>query len=181
MDSKIRKHLDNLRSEERELQNQAFFYILEATEKPVDWAYEVWDELVEGLRHKDNHVRAISAQCLCNLAKSDPENRMQKDFTALMAVTKDERFVTARHCLQSIWKVGASGKKMQEAVVEAFAERFRDCTAEKNCTLIRYDIIQGLKNLYDEIKDEKIKEKALELIETEEDLKYRKKYASVWK
>ena len=181
MDSKIRKHLDNLRSEERELQNQAFFYILEATEKPVDWAYEVWDELVEGLQHKDNHVRAISAQCLCNLAKSDPENRMQKDFPALMAVTKDERFVTARHCLQSIWKVGASGKEMQKAVVEAFAERFRDCAAEKNCTLIRYDIIVGLKNLYEEVKDEKIKETALELIATEEDLKYRKKYASVWK
>jgi hypothetical protein len=181
MDSKIRKHLDNLRSEERELQNQAFFYILEATEKPVDWAYEVWDELVEGLQHKDNHVRAISAQCLCNLAKSDPDNRMQKDFSALMAVTKDERFVTARHCLQSIWKVGASGKEMQKTVVEAFAERFRDCAAEKNCTLIRYDILVGLKNLYDQVKDENIKETALELIETEEDLKYRKKYASIWK
>ena len=181
MDSKIRKYLDNLRSEERELQNQAFFYILEATEKPVDWAYEVWDELVEGLRHKDNHVRAISAQCLCNLAKSDPQNRMQKDFPALMAVTRDERFVTARHCLQSIWKVGASGEEMRKVVVEAFADRFRDCASEKNCTLIRYDIIQGLRNLYDEVKDEKIKEKALELIETEGDPKYRKKYASVWK
>ena len=106
---------------------------------------------------------------------------MKKDFSALMAVTKDERFVTARHCLQSIWKVGASGKKMQKMVVEAFADRFRDCAAEKNCTLIRYDIIQGLKNLYNEVKDETIKEKALELIEIEEDLKYRKKYASVWK
>ena len=181
MDSKTKKHLDNLRSEERDLQNQAFFYILKATEKPVDWAYEVWDELVEGLRHKDNHVRAISAQVLCNLAKSDPKNRMQKDLPALMAVTKDARFVTARHCLQSLWKVGASGKKMQETVVNAFAERFRDCAAEKNCTLIRYDIIQGLRNLYDEVKDEKIKQKALELINTEEDLKYRKKYTSVWK
>ena len=181
MDSKIRKHLNNLLSEERDLQNQAFFYILEATEQPVDWAYEVWDELVAGLRHKDNHVRAISAQVLCNLAKSDPENRMQKDFPTLMAVTKDERFVTARHCLQSIWKAGASGKKMQNTVVEAFAERFRDCAGEKNCTLIRYDIIQGLRNLYNEVHDESIKQKALELIETEEDLKYRKKYASLWK
>jgi hypothetical protein len=181
MDSKIRRHLNNLRSEERDLQNQAFFHILEATEKPVDWAYEVWDELVAGLRHKDNHVRAISAQVLCNLAKSDPENRMQKDFPALMEVTKDERFVTARHCLQSIWKVGASGKKMQKTVVEAFAARFRNCATEKNCTLIRYDIIQGLRNLYNEVQDENIKKKALELIETEEDLKYRKKYTSVWK
>lgn len=181
MDSKIRKHLDNLRSEERELQNQAFFYILEATEKPVEWAYEVWDQLVEGLSHKDNHVRAISAQILCNLAKSDPQNRMKKDFPALMEVTKDERFVTARHCLQAIWTVGASGKKMQAIVVDSLADRFRNCGSEKNCTLIRYDIIQGLRNLYDEVKDEKIKKKALELIETEEDLKYRKKYASVWK
>jgi len=181
MDSKTRQHLDNLRSEERELQNQAFFYILKATENPVDWAYEVWDELVEGLHHKDNHVRAISAQVLCSLAKSDPKNRMQKDLPALMAVTKDDRFVTARHCLQSLWKVGAAGKKMRSILVDALAERFRDCAAEKNCTLIRYDIIQGLRNLYDEVKDEKVKEKALELIETEEDVKYRKKYASVWK
>src|SRR6266540_5385713 len=181
MDSKIRKYLDNLRSEERDLQNQAFFYILEATEKPVDWAYEVWDELVEGLRHKDNHVRAISAQVLCNLAKSDPENRMLKDFPALLAVTKDERFVTARHCMQSLWKVGAAGKKQQKKLVDGLENRFNECITEKNCTLIRYDIIQSLRNLYDTVEDEKIKKKAMELIETEEDLKYRKKYANLWK
>ncbi|HUE98087.1 MAG TPA: hypothetical protein VMN99_02465 [Anaerolineales bacterium] len=180
MDSKTRKHLDNLRSEDRELQNEAFFHIFQETEKPVDWAYEVWDQLMEGLRHKDNHVRAISAQILANLAKSDPKNRMQKDFSALMAVTKDEKFVTARHTLQSIWKVGIE-KKMQKTVVDALADRFRNCTAEKNWTLIRYDIIRDFRNLYDELKDEKIKQKALELIETEEDVKYKKKYAGVWK
>ena len=181
MDSETRKHLDNLFSEEREIQNQAFFSILQATEKPVDWAYEAWDQLVKGLSHKDNHVRAISAQILCNLAKSDPQNRMKKDFSALMEVTKDERFVTARHCLQSIWRVGVSDKKMQKIVVNALADRFKNCAAEKNCTLIRYDIIQDFRNLFDEIKDEKIREKALALIETEEDAKYKKKYAGVWK
>jgi len=180
MDSKTRKHIENLWSEDRDLQNQAFSYILKETEKPVDWAYDVWDQLVEGLRHKDNHVRAISAQILAGLAKSDPKNRMQKDFPALMAVTKDEKFVTARHTLQSIWKVGKE-KKMQKTVVDALANWFRDCTTHKNWTLIRYDIIQDLRNLYDEVKDEQIKKKALELIETEEDTKYKKKYASVWK
>ena len=108
--------MGNFRSENRELQNQAFSYILAVTERPVDWAYEVWAQLVEGLRHEDNHVRAISAQILANLAKSDPKNRMQKDFPALLAVTGDEKFVTARHTLQSIWKVGRE-KKMQKTVV----------------------------------------------------------------
>ena len=180
MDSKAQKHVDHLRSEDRELQNQAFSYILQETEKPVDWAYEVWDKLVEGLHHKDNHVRAVSAQILANLAKSDPKNRMQKDFPALMAGTKDEKFVTARHTLQSIWKVGIE-KKMQKTVVDALADWFKNCITHKNCTLIRYDIIQDFRNLYDEVQDEKIKEKALALIETEEDAKYKKKYASVWK
>ncbi len=181
MDKTTRMNLDNLRSEDRELQNNAFIDILEATEKPVDWAYEEWDELVKDLRHKDNHVRAIAAQVLCNLAKSDPENRMLKDFPALLAVTKDERFVTARHCMQSLWKVGAAGKKQQKKLVDGLENRFNECITEKNCTLIRYDIIQSLRNLYDTVEDEKIKKKAMELIETEEDLKYRKKYANLWK
>jgi len=180
MDRTTQNHVDHLRSEDRDLQNQAFSYILAVTEKPVDWAYEVWDQLVEGLRHEDNHVRAISAQILANLAKSDPKNRMQKDFPALMAVTGDEKFVTARHTLQSIWKVGRE-KKMQKTVVDALAEWFKNSITHKNCTLIRYDIIQDLRNLYDAVKDETIKEKALALIETEEDAKYKKKYASVWK
>ena len=95
MHKSIRSSIDDLRSEDRELQNKAFFHILKLTEKPVEWTYEVWDKMLEGLSHKDNHVRAISAQ-------SDPNGRMLKDFDKLLAVTKDERFVTARHCMQSL-------------------------------------------------------------------------------
>jgi hypothetical protein len=180
MNQQTKTHVDNLRSEDRKAQNKAFSYILKETEKPVDWAYDVWAYLVRDLRHKDNHVRAIAAQILANLAKSDPENRMKKDFPALLAVTKDERFVTARHTLQSIWKVGIE-PKMQKIVVDGLVYRFQECASEKNCTLIRYDIIQDLRNLYDELKDETIKKKALALIETEEDAKYKKKYTGVWK
>jgi hypothetical protein len=72
-------------------------------------------------------------------------------------------------------------KQMQKTVVDALADRFKNCTIEENLMLIRYDIIQDLRNLYDEVKDEKIKATALELIETETDLKYKKKYQSVWK
>jgi hypothetical protein len=181
MNKSIRTNLDNLWSEDRDLQNQAFTYILKATDKPVDWAYEAWDEVVANLHHKDNHNRAIAAQVLCNLAKSDPKGRILKDFDALLAVTRDERFVTARHCMQALWKVGAAGKKQQKRLVDGLAGRFAECATEKNCTLIRYDISQSLRNLYDAVKDEAVREKSLALIETEPDLKYRKKYAGVWR
>ena len=181
MDNITQKHLDNLFSEDRELQNEAFSHILEVTDQPVDWAYDVWSKLVAGLTHKDNHARAIAAQVLCNLAKSDPEERMLKDFDALLNVTRDERFVTARHCMQALWKVGAAGRKQQKKLVDGLEGRFNECITEKNRTLIRFDIIQSLRNVYEAVKDETIKAKALALIETEEELKYRKKYASLWK
>jgi hypothetical protein len=177
----LEKHMDGLRSSDKMLHDQAFTYLKAATEPPVEWAYEVWDELVALLQHGDNRQRAIASQALCNLAKSDPEKRMLRDFETLLTVTKDERFVTARHCLQAIWKVGLAGAAQQQLVVEGLERRFRDCSTEKNGTLIRYDILQGLRHLYDATKDETIRAKALELIELEADPKYRKKYATLWR
>jgi hypothetical protein len=181
MDEAIKVHMANIHSGDRAVQGKAFSSLMEATDRPVDWAYEVWDDLLGALSHRDNHLRAIAAQVLCNLAKSDPEGRMLEDFGALLAVTRDDRFVTARYCLLSLWKIGAAGPRQKRMLVDGLAGRFADCVAEKNSTLIRYDIIQGLRKLYDLENDEAVREKALELIDREEDPKYRKKYASVWR
>ena len=181
MDPITQEHYNNIHSDDRELQNTAFIYLMGVTEEPVDWAYDVWDELVEDLTHRNNRVRVISAQLLINLAKSDPEDRMLQDFDSLLAVTRDKRFVTARHCLQNLWKVGMVGTEQRGLVVEGLEARYRECASEKNSTLIRYDIIQGLRNLYAVEEEEKVRAKALELIEIEDNLKYRKKYSTVWK
>lgn len=181
MDNALRLLLNDLWSDDRQLQNEAFGRMLDLTEKPVGWAYDVWDEMLANLSHKDNHNRAIAAQLLCNLAKSDPQDRMLNDLPALLAVTKDERFVTARHTMQALWKVGAAGPSQRELLLDGLAQRFKECAAEKNCTLIRYDITEALHNVYTATGNEQVKHRSLELIETEDDLKYRKKYTSVWR
>lgn len=181
MNAITRSHFVNIHSADRQLQGAAYSYLIEATRKPVDWAYEVWDELLEALDHHDNRVRSIAAQLLCNLAKSDPRARILKDFKRLLAATKDPQFVTARHTLQALWHIGVVGKKQQARVVTGLSGRFRECADEKNGTLIRYDIVQGLRRLYDVVKDEGIRKRALALIATEEALKYRRKYATLWR
>jgi hypothetical protein len=181
MNSKTRTQYAALLSADGELQNAGYQYLINETEQPVDWAYEVWDDLLAYLRHKNNRVRSIAAQLLSNLAQSDPDKCMLTDFAALLVVTKDEKFVTARHALQSLWKVGLVGDEQRQMVIAGLAGRFHDSVAEKNCTLIRYDIIQNLKQLYNVIPDESIREQAKELIATEADEKYNKKYKSVWK
>lgn len=180
MDSMILTNLDGLRSGKREQQDTAYTHLMAVTDTAVPWAYEVWEEVVSLLAHPDNRTRAIAAQLLCNLAKSDPQARILEDFDALLAVTRDERFVTARHCMQSLWKVGVAGPKQRQHLLDGLAGRFHECAVEKNGTLIRFDISESLKKVYDQTGDESVREKALELIETEEDLKYRKKYARLW-
>jgi hypothetical protein len=181
VDSSLRQTVDDIHSPDAEARNRAFSAIIEATDDPVDWAYEIWDGTVADLRHTDNHVRAIAAQLLCNLAKSDPDRRIVDDFPALLEVTRDARFVTARHCLQALWKVGAAGARQRAVYRDGLMHRFDECRAEKNWSLIRNDILQSMRNTCDATADEDLRTTARELIESETDDKYRKKYARIWK
>lgn len=166
--------------DERERQGKAFEQVLSLTEQQVAWAYDVWDEVLRQLNDKHNRNRSIAAQILCSLAKSDPQSRILKDFPVLFDVVADERFVTARHALQSMWKVGCVGRKQQELVVAALEARFSDCKTHKNCTLIRYDIIECLRKLYDATRSDDIQRRSGALIQLESDPKYKKKYSTLW-
>lgn len=135
----IEELLEALRSPGKDRHDLAFAGLMNATELPVAWAYALWDDLLAILRDGNNRQRSIAAQVLSNLAKSDPQQRMATDVAALLSVTKDEHFVTARHCLQSLWLVGAAGEPQREALVKGLVVRFEECAAEKNCTLIRYE------------------------------------------
>lgn len=147
MDSAVQRQFTALEAKDKQVQYEAYKNILKATELEVNWAYEVWDQLKEELTHFDHHKRSRAAQFLASLAISDLENRMLLDFSELWKVTKDERFVTARHSLQAIWKVGLAGREQTELVINHLTDRFRNCEDEKNYTLIRSDIIQNLRNL----------------------------------
>jgi hypothetical protein len=181
VDTATRDLIADIHSPDPAVRNPAYQAVIAATDVPVDWAYEVWDGLVADLAHQDNHVRSIAAQLLCNLAKSDPDRRVLADLPALLEVTRDARFVTARHCLQSLWKVGAAGPDQRAAHRAALVARFAECRAEKNWSLIRYDILQSLRAVHDATGDETLRATAEQLIDSEPDPKYRKKYATVWK
>ena len=66
-------------------------------------------------------------------------------------------------------------------VLQFFQKRIDECATEKNCTLIRYDIIEALRKIYNELHDPAVQSFAIDLASTEPDEKYRKKYLGVWK
>ncbi len=177
----VEQALESLRTADHRQQDAAFQFLMTATKQQVDWKYDVWDSLMALLKAGDNRQRAIAAQVLCNLAKSDPKHRIRKDLVALIYTTRDERFVTARHTMQSLWKVGVIGPIERSLLVDGLSARFKECSAEKNGTLIRYDILACLRRVYDETRDESLRATAAQLMEMEDDPKYSKKYGTLWR
>ena len=72
-------------------------------------------------------------------------------------------------------------QRIRLVVVKGLEKRYQESVKEKNGTLIRYDTLVNLKNLCEAITSTGIKEKELELIELEQDLKDKKKFASGWR
>src|SRR3954447_19415421 len=141
---------------DRDRQNAAYRSFLDTTAEPVPWAHDVWDDVVANLGHRDNHNRAIAGQLLCNLAAHDTTDRVLGDLDALIGVTRDPRFVTARHTLKSLWRIGLAGDVQRRAGVAALAARYREADGEKNGTLIRHDIVESLRELHDAVADPEI-------------------------
>lgn len=173
--------LEDIRSMDGKPQGQAVEALMAATDQTVHWVDDAWAQLVDDLGHRNDRTRAIAAQLLCNLAKSADEQRVLTALPALMAVTHDERIVTARHCLQSLWKLGVIGQPQRDAYRQALTARFDAASDEKNGTLTRADIVESLRRVYDETGDRAVHHTAERLIGTEVDAKYRRKYARAWR
>ena len=181
MDKEVKEHIANLDSTNDEIRLKALQTVLALTESRVDWAYEVWDDLFEKLSDENSFQRSIAIMVLCNLAKSDPEDRLHDSLHLLLAHTKDDKFITSRQCIQNIWKVATTSQQTRERVFAHLEKRFRECTEEKHYNLIRQDIMQSIKLLYDHEKDEALLTRAYELLVEEEEQKFRKKYEAILK
>lgn len=181
MNARVRALFAARDSSDRAAVYQAFVELMALAEKPVAWSYEVWDQMVGDLTHKDGHERAFAAQMLAHLALSDPENRMQRDFAALAAVLRDEKTVTARHALQSIWRVGLAGADRRALVLDALENRFRECSSEKNGALVRTDVLTSLGHLSRAVGDPEVEARAETLMALEKDEKARKKQRAAWR
>lgn len=177
----IQEAIRSLASGDRGAQGMSYQRLNKATAERVGWADRAWEGLRPLLSHKDNRVRSISGQTLCNLAPSASSGMVERDLDELFSVTRDERFVTARHVLLALWKVGLRDRQLRRKLLAKLAERFRSADGEKNGSLVRYDILSVMRQLFDATGDESVKAGAMALIPIEQSEKYRKKYAKVWR
>ena len=181
MNKDVKKHIENLASTDDKIRLEALQNLLRITESKVNWVYDVWGRLLEKLDHENSYQRSIAIMLLCNLAKSDVENRLGVCLDRLLAHTRDDKFITSRQCIQNIWKAAATNRPNREKVLKHLEKRFTECTNEKHCNLIRLDIIQSMMSLYEKEGDDKLLTGVQTLITKEKEMKYRKQYKALLK
>lgn len=181
MNRNIKKHFVDLESTDDKIRLNALQTLLKMTETKIDWIYEVWDHLLEKLNNENSYQRSIAVMLLCNLAKSDVENRLGASLDRLLAHTRDDKFITSRQCIQNIWKAAATNKSNREKVLKHLEKRFVECADEKHYNLLRQDIIQSMVSLYEREKDDALLTRVQALMEKEQDNKYRRQYATLLK
>lgn len=179
--SSVEAALERLASGDRERHGEDYALTLEATARPVAWADAAWARLLPLLSHADNRVRSIAGQTLCRLAPGADKVAVSHDLHRLVAATKDERFVTARHILASLWQVGLADRAVRRDLLDALMQRAGATAAEKNGALVRCDISICLRRLFDETGDEAVRNAALSLIEREPDDKNAQKMRRQWR
>ncbi len=78
-----------------------------------------WDNLIKDLKHPYYLMRITAAQLLCNLSKSDYEDRILHDYRYLFELAMDINIEVARVCIQSMWKIAVKGRQHEELLTEA--------------------------------------------------------------
>lgn len=135
--------------------------------------------MLDKLGSENSYQRSIGILLLCNLAKSDSEDRLRHSLDRLLAHTRDEKFITERQCVQNIWKTAATNRANREKVLKHLEEQFVDCAGEKHYNLLRLDIIQSMVALYKWEGDSELLRRAQSLIAQEPEAKYRKQYQAL--
>lgn len=181
MNQRIKKYIEDLGSPDDKIRLNALQTLLKMTEAKVDWVYEVWDHLFGKLEHENSYQRSIGILMLCNLAKSDTDDRLGPDLNRLLIHTRDEKFITSRQCIQNIWKVATTNRTNREKVLKHLEKRFVECADEKHYNLLRQDMIQAMVALDKFDRKDGLLTRIQTLIAKEPDLKNRKKYEALLK
>lgn len=116
MDAETKMLVQLADEEDWETRNKAVLLLIEAVNRKVDWAYEVWDKLVDDLSSSNMELRLRAGQLLSYLAISDSEQRILEIFPEIWDITYDLDYESSLDLFQSTWKIGLAGAEQKNTI-----------------------------------------------------------------
>jgi hypothetical protein len=168
-----------LESKDGKLRYNALQELISITDQPVEWVYDKWFVLEDKLSSDNSYQRSIGFMLLANLSKSDYDNRISRLIPKITGMFGDEKFITSRQCIQNVWKIALNNKVNCNFIVNELSKTyFENIHLKEHGNLIKADVIFSLCQI-SKHTDEPAYDKAIELIESENDDKLIKSLKTV--
>lgn len=131
------------------------FYILsEASQREPKLFYHNWDDFLSLLNHHNSYHRDFALVLLANLTKVDKENKFYLIFDDYFSHINDEKFMTARKCIQNTAKILANREELTEDIINILLDvDNRSDFPEKRKALLKSDVIELFSEFYLQIED----------------------------
>jgi hypothetical protein len=171
----------NLNSKEDDIRFNALTTLKEISKDKVPWFEERYNELISKLNDSNSFQRSIGIMLLCDLAKSDENQLINKDLAKILRHIQDEKFITSRQCIQNIWKIAIYETDTRSKIEKALIEYFARCESIDHGNLLRQDIISALWEIRKTYNDPKLEKTVIQLIELENDKNNIKRLQSIIK
>lgn len=168
-DSKIRDEIVQLMLNHPKIMvyHHSYSIISQASQMRPELFYQYWDDFALILDHPNSYHRDFGLVLLANLTPADKNNKFSDVFTDYYSHINDEKFMTARKCVQNTAKILESKGELTDNITDILLDVDERCDFSlKQKALLKSDIIELFYKFYEQIN---YKEQVNEFVKDELD------------
>jgi hypothetical protein len=133
-----------------------FEVVSQASQEHPELFYRYWHDIVPLLSHKNSYHRDFALTILANLTAVDNGALFSELYRDYFAHIHDQKFMTARCCIQNAAKVISNTPALQDEITTLLIELGNHCTfTTKQQALLKYDVLLILEGVFEEVSPKK--------------------------
>ncbi|MBI4814606.1 MAG: hypothetical protein HY802_10195 [Methanobacterium sp.] len=134
--------------------HHSYNVISQASQTRPELFYQYWEDFAALLDHHNSYHRDYAIILLANLTLADKQNKFLKVFNDYFSHINDEKFMTARKCVQNTAKILESKGELTGDIINILLDVDNRCDFPlKQKALLKSDVIELFINFYWQIND----------------------------
>ncbi len=134
----------------------ATFLLLQMLSQKDDRVYKHWHTFVGKLNHENSYQRSLGIMLIAENIIWDKGEQFAKICSTYLEHCDDEKFVTARQCIQGLNRIIRQTNQYREEIIDKLIGLDLEKRKDTQKGLLLLDTVEVLGKLYQEEKDEKI-------------------------
>ena len=129
------------------------FLLLKILSEKDDRVYKHWKTFVEKLNDENSYQRSLGLMLISENIRWDTEDRFAKICTVYLEHCDDEKFITARQCIQGLNNIISHTKKYRKEIIERLTGIDFEKRKDTQKGLLLLDVVEVMEKLYQDEKD----------------------------